>query len=100
MKREDRIRYFKTYAPGIIGIILAYLMYLTNAFGNLGYVGVMTARNVLPDPAIGLDFFISLSWISGFLGGAAFIGVAEYFLIKLGNSRTVDNQSSPSAAAS
>lgn len=77
---------------------IGYLMYLADAFGYLAYVGVMAARNVLPEPANVLEFFTSLSWITGILGGTAFVISAVYFKIRLGNMETEADQNSPSSA--
>jgi hypothetical protein len=41
---------------------IGYLIYLADAFGYVGYVVVMLARNVLGPPASFLPFFIALSW--------------------------------------
>jgi len=48
---------------------LGYLMYLADAFGYLGYVGVMFAKNIWGVKEQFLDFFITLSW--GIAAGAA-----------------------------
>jgi hypothetical protein len=42
---------------------IGYLMYLADAFGYLGYVAVMLARNVLRPPESFLPFFLALSWV-------------------------------------
>jgi hypothetical protein len=41
---------------------IGYLMYLADAFGYLGYVGVLLARAALGPPEIFLGFFLTLSW--------------------------------------
>jgi hypothetical protein len=41
---------------------IGYLMYLADAFGYLGYVVVMLARNLLEPTAQFLPFFLTLSW--------------------------------------
>jgi Family of unknown function (DUF5690) len=42
---------------------IGYLMYLADAFGYLGYVAVLMARNFLAPAENFLPFFITLSWI-------------------------------------
>jgi hypothetical protein len=41
---------------------IGYLMYLADAFGYLGFVVVMMARNVLGPAENFLPFFLALSW--------------------------------------
>jgi hypothetical protein len=41
---------------------VGYLVYLADAFGYLGYVAVMLARNVLGPTENFLPFFLALSW--------------------------------------
>jgi hypothetical protein len=60
---------------------IGYLMYLADAFGYLGYVAVMLARNFWTAPASFLDFFFPLSWT---VAGGAFVLLAlcwAYFLV-------------------
>jgi hypothetical protein len=42
---------------------IGYLLYLADAFGYLGYVGVLLARNALGAPRNFLGFFLTLSWV-------------------------------------
>jgi hypothetical protein len=42
---------------------IGYLMYLADAFGYLGYVAVMLARNFAGPPGSFLDFFLTASWV-------------------------------------
>jgi hypothetical protein len=42
---------------------IGYLMYLADAFGYLGYVVVLLARNALAPAENFLAFFITLSWL-------------------------------------
>jgi hypothetical protein len=42
---------------------IGYLMYLADAFGYLGYVGVLLARTALGPPENFLGFFLTLSWV-------------------------------------
>jgi hypothetical protein len=42
---------------------LGYLMYLADAFGYLGYVAVLLARNLLQPDENFLSFFCTLSWV-------------------------------------
>jgi Family of unknown function (DUF5690) len=42
---------------------IGYLMYLVDAFGYLGFAGVMLAKNFGPATDNFLDFFVPLSWI-------------------------------------
>lgn len=41
---------------------IGYLMYLADAFGYLGYVAVLLARNLLGPAEAFLPFFLTLSW--------------------------------------
>lgn len=42
---------------------IAYLMYLADAFGYLGYVAVLLARTALKPTETFLSFFVTLSWV-------------------------------------
>jgi hypothetical protein len=42
---------------------IGYLMYLADAFGYLGYVGVLFARNAVGQAADFLTYFLTLSWV-------------------------------------
>jgi hypothetical protein len=42
---------------------IGYLIYLADAFGYLGYVGVMLARNLVGETGNFLAFFVTLSWV-------------------------------------
>jgi phosphonate degradation associated HDIG domain protein len=42
---------------------IGYLMYLADAVGYLGYVGVLLVRNALEPPEDFLAFFLPLSWV-------------------------------------
>jgi hypothetical protein len=44
---------------------IGYLMYLVDAFGYLGYVAVLIARNFFGTGESFLSFFITLSWVVG-----------------------------------
>lgn len=61
---------------------LGFLMYVADAFGYLGYVSVMVARNLSPDGGDFLSFFIGLCWIAT-LGALACVLVSwRYFYQK------------------
>jgi hypothetical protein len=42
---------------------IGYLLYLADAFGYLGYVVVLLARNFFAPTENFLEFFLSLSWV-------------------------------------
>jgi hypothetical protein len=42
---------------------ISYLLYLVDAFGYLGYVGVLLGRNLAPAGDSFLSFFVTLSWV-------------------------------------
>jgi hypothetical protein len=42
---------------------IGYLMYLVDAFGYLGYVAVLMARNVVKPSETFLSYFVTLSWV-------------------------------------
>ena len=42
---------------------IGFLMYVADAFGYLGYVGVLFARNLLEPAENFLSFFLTLSWV-------------------------------------
>jgi hypothetical protein len=48
-----------TRQPGNVG----YLIYLADAFGYLGYVGVLLTRNMVQPGERFLPFFLTLSWV-------------------------------------
>jgi hypothetical protein len=58
---------------------IGYLMYLADAFGYLGYVLVLLARNVAAPRGDFLDFFVSVSW--AIAGGCLLllVGCWRYF---------------------
>ncbi|MBI2809167.1 MAG: hypothetical protein HYX68_29645 [Planctomycetes bacterium] len=58
---------------------IGYLMYLADAFGYLGVVAVMVAKNLFGDRESFLDFFILLSWIVAGAGILLMIPCWWYF---------------------
>jgi len=58
---------------------LGFLMYVADAFGYLGYVGVMIARNVMTPGETLLSFFINACWIAVLVAGAAMVATWIYF---------------------
>lgn len=46
---------------------IAYLMYLADAFGYLGYVGVMLTKNIVVRSHDSFDLYIQASWLIGVL---------------------------------
>ncbi|MGV3724640.1 MAG: DUF5690 family protein, partial [Actinomycetota bacterium] len=42
---------------------IGYLMYLVDAFGYLGYVAVLLARNIVKPSETFLSYFVTLSWV-------------------------------------
>ncbi len=67
---------------------IGYLMYLADAFGYLGYVGVLLTREMFQlRPSEGmLPFFLTICTVVAFAGSALMIPAAIYFR-RLGNSR-------------
>jgi hypothetical protein len=58
---------------------IAYLMYLVDAFGYLGYVAVMLAKTFFKIQGGFLGLFITLCWAAAGLGAACMIGCWIYF---------------------
>ena len=58
---------------------LGFLMYVADAFGYLGYVAVMLARNFFTPGDSILSFFILACWSAVFACGAAVIAAGIYF---------------------
>ena len=58
---------------------IGYLMYLADAFGYLGYVAVMIARNFLSSQEKFLEFFLWLSWVIVAVGLPILVPVFWYF---------------------
>lgn len=59
---------------------LGYLMYLADAFGYLGYVIVMVAKNFLTAAEGFADFYTSINTIVGFTSIVFILGSGRYFL--------------------
>jgi hypothetical protein len=58
---------------------MGYLVYLADAFGYLGYVGVMLARSVWAEQEGFLSFFITISWVVAGAAALATLGSWYYF---------------------
>lgn len=58
---------------------LGFLMYVADAFGYLGYVGVMIARNLITPGETLLSFFINACWIAAIASVAALLATWVYF---------------------
>lgn len=58
---------------------LGFLMYVADAFGYLGYVGVMIAKNLITPSDTLLNFFINACWIAVFISIAAMLATWAYF---------------------
>lgn len=58
---------------------LGFLMYVADAFGYLGYVGVMITKNLITPTDTLLVFFINACWIAVFISGAAMLATWVYF---------------------
>ncbi len=58
---------------------LGFLMYVADAFGYLGYVGVMIAKNLITPSDTLLVFFINACWIAVAISGAAMTATWIYF---------------------
>jgi len=58
---------------------IGYLMYLADAFGYLGYVGVMVAKNFLHPGGNMLDLFVLTGWVVAIVSLAAIIIAALFF---------------------
>jgi hypothetical protein len=59
---------------------IGYLMYLADAFGYLGYVVVLLARNALATSENFLGFFIPLSWVIAAACAAVLVPCWLYFI--------------------
>jgi len=58
---------------------LGFLMYVADAFGYLGYVGVMIARNLITPGENLLSFFITACWTAVMICSLALVGAWIYF---------------------
>jgi hypothetical protein len=58
---------------------LGFLMYVADAFGYLGYVGVMIAKNIITPTDTLLVFFINACWFAVFISLAAMLATWIYF---------------------
>ncbi len=59
---------------------IGYLMYLADAFGYLGYVMVLLARNSVGPPEDFLAFFVPLSWVIAIASAAVLVPCWYYFV--------------------
>lgn len=76
---------------------LGYLMYLADATGYLGYVGVMLAKDSVNSGAGFLEFFRTTAWIVAGLGS---LGLAGAWWRFIGRSESGKARPVPSTAAS
>ncbi|HEX4606627.1 MAG TPA: DUF5690 family protein [Urbifossiella sp.] len=60
---------------------IGYLMYLVDAFGYLGYVAVLLARNVAGPGADFLAFFVPLSWVIAVASAGLLLPAWYYFMV-------------------
>lgn len=60
---------------------ISYLMYLVDAFGYLGYVGVLLGRNLTAPGDSFLSFFVTLSWVVAAACFVLLIPCARYFAL-------------------
>ncbi len=58
---------------------LGFLMYVADAFGYLGYVGVLVVRNFATTSDDVLPFFVPLCWIATIVSLACLLGSWRYF---------------------
>lgn len=58
---------------------ISYLLYLVDAFGYLGYVGVLLGRNMLPTRESFFSFFVTLSWVVALLCLVLLVPCWRYF---------------------
>ena len=75
---------------------IGYLLYLADAFGYLGYVAVMVARNFFHIGGDVLTLFTLLGWLVAGGGTLSLLGAAAYF----GRSRRILADALPEAPAS
>jgi len=60
---------------------IGYLMYLVDAFGYLGYVAVLLARNVVRPTESFISFFVTLSWVVAVVCVLLLIPCMRYFAL-------------------
>lgn len=59
-----------------------FMIYVTDAFGYLGSVGLMLYKNFGQSDLSWLDFFVGFSWVTFWACGACFVGSMLYFAWK------------------
>lgn len=64
---------------------IGYLMYLADAIGYLGYVGVMIVRNVFSDTDRFLELYLTINIVVAGLASIAVVVIARYFAAKMGD---------------
>ncbi|MBK6921004.1 MAG: hypothetical protein IPH07_26650 [Deltaproteobacteria bacterium] len=65
-------------ATGAVGTAV-FMIYVTDAFGYLGSIGVLLFKNFAHADLSWLDFFVRFSYVAGLAGAAAFATSAWYF---------------------
>jgi hypothetical protein len=58
---------------------LGFLLYVTDAFGYLGYVAILLGKGFLPDTGF-LAFFERVCWFAAILSALSLLGCGMYFL--------------------
>jgi hypothetical protein len=76
---------------------IGYLMYLADAFGYLGYVCVMVAKNLWPMQDNFLDFFVLTSCVVASASLVLLLLCGAYFAWRPAASIADDNALAPSA---
>jgi hypothetical protein len=72
---------------------IAYLMYLVDAFGYLGYVAVVIAKSFFKMGGDGfLGFFIMLCWVAAGIGSISMIACWIYFARRTATNLTVSTE--------
>jgi hypothetical protein len=77
---------------------IGYLMYLVDAFGYLGYVAVLLAKNAAGSPGDFLPFFLTLSWVIAGAGLALLVPCWWYFAAHPATQRTTTPVAEPAVA--
>lgn len=70
-------------ATGAVGTAV-FMIYVTDAFGYLGSIGVLLFKNFAHADLSWIDFFLGFSYVCGLAGAAAFAGSAWYFARRTG----------------
>ncbi|PRQ03886.1 hypothetical protein ENSA5_12550 [Enhygromyxa salina] len=65
-------------ATGVVGTAV-FMIYVTDAFGYVGSIGVMLFKNFGQRELSWLDFLIAFSWVTAAVGGLGFVISGLYF---------------------